>query len=522
MSLTPARKLAFFTGPNQMAIPAATVPSLQAEGINAVADLAEFHKDDITAIAKNFRSTAGGGAPIVFGAKSLKRLIVAADMVRYYNATGRPLTAANMQWIPTGKNFEIQWKALKQLKDDDEPDAPKISKALPIMKWDTAFIDSCGRCIGLRNVPFTYLLRVDAAVPAASDLMAHPGGGLYPHSEEAGSIQEELINRASHDHPLFREDNKKLYYKLEEATRTKAYAASIKPFQRPHDGRGAYFSLISQHAGHDKWNIEVTKAVAYMHSTKWKSTCNYLLASFCNRHRQAHEDLKAAVAAGVHHQLPSEFTRVGYLLANIETSDPELQAAMAQVKSDKDDATQTGMRYNFEETVTTLTPCDPVAKRRGSKRGNDGATISDLQVGSADGDSKLRTGIGKTGVPLRWHNDAEYQPLSSAQKSELYRWRNKKEEYAGRKDTPADQKYNDASVSSAVDRKVKAKLKKLKNKQKADQGAQDNLKATIKACIAELGKETPSKAVRFTDAENAVIQAMVLKLNSILAKAKKG
>ena len=41
--------------------------------------------------------------------------------------------------------------------------------------------------------------------------------GVCPHSEEAGSIGEELILRASHDHVLYKEDNKKLYYLLAEA-----------------------------------------------------------------------------------------------------------------------------------------------------------------------------------------------------------------------------------------------------------------------------------------------------------------
>ena len=39
------------------------------------------------------------------------------------------------------KNFEIQWKALKGKKEDNEPEVPKISKALPVIKWTEAFQD---------------------------------------------------------------------------------------------------------------------------------------------------------------------------------------------------------------------------------------------------------------------------------------------------------------------------------------------------------------------------------------------
>ena len=38
-------------------------------------------------------------------------------------------------------NFETQWKALKDRKDEDDPDVPKITKALPIIKWTEAFQD---------------------------------------------------------------------------------------------------------------------------------------------------------------------------------------------------------------------------------------------------------------------------------------------------------------------------------------------------------------------------------------------
>ena len=74
--------------------------------------------------------------------------------------------------------------------------------------------------------------------------------GVCPHSEEAGSIGEELILRASHDHVLYKEDNKKLYYLLAEATVSTQYAPTLKSFQRLHDGRAGVF-ILDIHAGHD-------------------------------------------------------------------------------------------------------------------------------------------------------------------------------------------------------------------------------------------------------------------------------
>jgi hypothetical protein len=53
-----------------------------------------------------------------------------------------------------------------------------------------------------------------------------------PHSQEHGSIEDELIARASQTDALYREDNSAVYYKLKEATRTTLYVASIKTYQR--------------------------------------------------------------------------------------------------------------------------------------------------------------------------------------------------------------------------------------------------------------------------------------------------
>ena len=137
-----------------------------------------------------------------------------------------------------------------------------------------------------------------------------------PHSIEHGSVKLELVNRASHDHPLFCDNNSKLYYLLEEATRSTQYAASIKPFQRRKDGRGAWFALIGQYAGQDKWEAEIKKQEQLLHTCKWKGQSNYSLEQFVSSHRNAFV-LITACAEHVQYQLPNEHSRVGLLLDGI-------------------------------------------------------------------------------------------------------------------------------------------------------------------------------------------------------------
>ena len=150
----------FFKHANQMGIPHATVLQLQSKGITLVSDLADFNKNSLQQLADNLRHPGGHvldpnpGAPpgstiptppFVFGAKSQRCIAVACDLVKYYTTVGHDLTAANLQWNTVMKNFDIQWTALKERKGDDSPETPKISKALPVIKWTEAFQDFLNR-----------------------------------------------------------------------------------------------------------------------------------------------------------------------------------------------------------------------------------------------------------------------------------------------------------------------------------------------------------------------------------------
>ena len=302
MVLTAAQTAAFFEQLAQMGTPHETVTQLVNEGVDTVDDLVDFDKATIEQVAANLRRPAGripdltpgaaAGAttrtpPFVFGAKSQKRLIVACELLRYCETVGRVITAGNLQWTPVMKNFEVQWKALEKKKDDD-PETPKITKALPIVKWSEAFQDYLSRKIGVRGIPHAYVTRPAEVVPATGPIAAGA-----PHSEEHGSIEVELVARASHTHPLFREDSAGVYYELEEATRATPCAASIKPCQRIKNGRGAWLALLGQHAGQDKWEAEIKRHEQLLHTRLWKGQSNFTLECFVAQHRNAFVSIPA-------------------------------------------------------------------------------------------------------------------------------------------------------------------------------------------------------------------------------------
>ena len=188
--------------------------------------------------------------------------------------------------------------------------------------------------------------------------MIGPQAAGTPHSAEHETIETELIFRASHGHPLFREDNLAVYYKLEEATRATSYAASIKPYQRTKNGRDAWLALSSQYAGKDKWEAEIKRHEQLLHTRLWKGQSNFTLKRFIAQHRNVFVSMQAA-AENVTYQLPNEHSRVGYMLDAIQCSNAGLQATMASIKTD-----QAGLRQDFEAAATHLLPYDPVQKKR--------------------------------------------------------------------------------------------------------------------------------------------------------------
>ena len=464
MVITAAQTTAFFTEPAQMALPFATRVAIAQEGLEDIADLVEFDEGSLKQITDNLRRPGGrvpdpdpnaaAGATIptpafVFGAKSQLRLKAAFDIARYYETTGRALSVGNMRWNPVIKTFTEHWKSLTARKDATDPEVPKISKNLHIMKWTEAFSDFARRVIGTRTIPLSYVIRETVAVPG----VAPPLMPNQPYAEAFGSVEEELIARATHTHPLYRDDNASLYFYLEEATRSTMYTSSIQPFSRRKDGRGAWFAITNQYAGKDKWAAELKKQDDLLHTYKWKGQSNFSLDKFISQHRNAFVSMQQC-AIHVEFQLPNEYSRVGYLLDAIETTDASLQAAMALVRNDDDPTV--GKRSNFESTTTCLLPHDPVAK----KRTNNPARQRGAEISSIDS-SHLKSGVGTSGVSLRYHKREEYLNLTAEQKKELHEWRDSSSTSNTNVKTPRDAKSPKRPKTDRANNDSDKRLKRL-------------------------------------------------------------
>ena len=137
----------------------------------------------------------------------------------------------------------------------------------------------------------------------------------------------------------------------------------------------------------------------------WTGQTRQTLVANINRHRQAYGDLIKA-ADHVYHQIPSERTRVRYLMNSIDSKYAEVLVGLSAIR--QDDA---GMRSDFESAAIFLSPTCPVAKKGTERKVSfDAATIL-----AAD----AKTGIGKTGMELLFHTKKEFWALPEEQRREV-------------------------------------------------------------------------------------------------------
>ena len=96
------------------------------------------------------------------------------------------------------------------------------------------------RIIDTSTDPLLHVIRDDA-----EPIRVLPPLSLNLHdSEEHGSVQDYLVVRMSHHHPMFKDDNAKAHCYLYEAARSFQCAVSTKPCHKKNNGRDVFiFSL---------------------------------------------------------------------------------------------------------------------------------------------------------------------------------------------------------------------------------------------------------------------------------------
>lgn len=486
---------------------------LATEGIDMVEDLAEFAEEDSwRQVIDNCRRppkilNAAGNLveqeAFHLGAKSLRRLQVAAKCVHYYLAVGRDLSPPIMQWSTVLKNFEEEWKAIMKLKDDDT-ELPKITNKVGIVKWIEAYESYASTKLGVRDAPLSYVIREVAIVPPAPPIETGK-----PYSTEHGSVKHEMIARLSHQHALFKVDNAAVFDDIEEATRGTKFASSIAPFKRTKNGRGALLALKDQHAGKAMWDGEAKRCTDFMLNRKFTGGTSMTLDRFLSVHRQCYVNLERC-AENIDIEIPNERTRVGYLIDNIEVADADVKAAIASIKLDDGPG---GLRTNFERAVALLVPVDPSNKKRGTKRAGAEAEISAAGVKQSVGPN--------TGVEIRYYKKEEYNKLSKEEQDELRELRKKRKTNPSKR-TNSPPTANNARFRASVVNAVKQQLlEEEKKKNSAIEAIAGILKTsnstgTAAATTAAASAVGANKRVNINEGANETCEVAAAKLYGLI------
>ena len=220
--------------------------------------------------------------------------------------------------------------------------------------------------MGVRNCPIIYVIDERESNTSRPALAAN-----QPHSEEYGSVESELVNLLSWNHPLFKNYNNNVFNWMERAMIGTPYASTIVRFRKAQDGNKATAAIVSQHAEKDVWEKRIKHSKEYMIQKSWKGQTRQTSVAHIDSHRQAYVSLIEA-ADHVSHQIPSERTRVSYFMNSINSKDAEVLAGLAAIRQD-----EAGMRGNFESAAIFLSRTCPVAKKGPERKVIfDAATIS--------------------------------------------------------------------------------------------------------------------------------------------------
>ena len=106
-----------------------------------------------------------------------------------------------------------------------------------------------------------------------------------------------------------------------------------KHLQEKTDGCGGWYALKRQYAGKDKWDAEVKRTTAILHSRKWKGNSTHSLDLFVSLHRTVFVAMQAS-AKHVGYQILNEHSRVRFLLDGIKCEDVALQTVIATLEED--------------------------------------------------------------------------------------------------------------------------------------------------------------------------------------------
>ena len=199
----------------------------------------------------------------------------------YYEDIGRPIIPSILNWARI-RQFRSYTTSFEEW--EDPADLPACSKDVSIIQLLELVKEHLRSKLGVHEIPLSCVTRADPIVPTIGTISA-----TFPYSEGVDSFHEELIPRASHNHPNFAEDNGMVLDVLVACLKTTRHISDLKPFQNRRYSRGALAALELHNMGNSKWDSILSEAESKFLTFKWNGkNSRYKLARHMYSHRLAH------------------------------------------------------------------------------------------------------------------------------------------------------------------------------------------------------------------------------------------
>ena len=464
--MTEAQLLTFYK--DVMKLNLAQIRELKSEGLEYPMDFASFDSEEVEATIKSMRSkdlALGGLSQLL-----LKRF---CDFMQYLEVCGRKCKFSYLN-AQTLRHHADSYSAIKE-KTKDAKLTP-IKKNGDILAWLDDANKDLKNIIGNRGVSLLSYVIVDREIPDAnrSSILDFKDGKCF--SRIHGSLKEELIQRASHDHPNTEDDIAMLYKLLDTATKSTSFNSTIQAFVEDEDGVGCYNALYKEYGGKAKWEKQYSALVIGLALRKWKSTGTVTMSTHTGFHRDHHQRMVRA-ANHIDVTVPSQRQRCIALIDSIDSTHPDVSAHLSSIKADPN-----GMGSDFDLTAEHLMKSDPVEK-----------TLTKTKKGLIS--STLGGRGNDTGVEFRWYSPPEFKKLTTAQKEELIAWRQSAVGKASIKaSTDAYKKRKNESNISGLNADGNPKLSK-KQKSRYNKAVKVAATEMLKSVISSAKAETQQNQV---------------------------
>ena len=195
-------------------------------------------------------------------------LITASVAIKFYDTCDYRITVKNMQRGIVLAIYETVENLMERKKDTSSKKLTKLvgNDSLPF--WLPKAMTELDAMIRTRGIPLSYLIREDVLAPAEDQLIQ---GQAF--SQENGSVTDELIQRATHNHSLIKEDNRILFEKLYDSfCGSEVETTIISEMKQHQQGRALWMAACTEWAGDNSWNTIISKNREVYENLKFTGT----------------------------------------------------------------------------------------------------------------------------------------------------------------------------------------------------------------------------------------------------------